>query len=176
MSATYIGGVSVGVAVPPLALAQVSLNAELSVKLGELNARLAALGEISANLILSPPSVEASIAAVIAAGATLQAALTNPAAAANVTLVGDLLAEIGILIGEVTAAFSANVALGELCATAGLHMYEIAGTIGAFGNDLQSELSGGMPGGSGPTQQGTAFVLLAGDNGAIAALRTVFGQ
>jgi hypothetical protein len=173
---SYIGGVSVGAAIPSLLSAQVSLDAELSAKLGELQARAEAVIQIAAGLTVTPISIEASITALTAALAGLQAALTNPAASANFTVIADMTAEIALLIDEVEAGLAASASLGALCATAGLHMYLLEGDIGQMGNDLQSELAGGMPGGSGPAQEGVAIVLLAGSPVSIAALRTVFGQ
>jgi hypothetical protein len=175
MSATYLGGKSIGGAVPVLATAQASLSAEFTSKLGELQARAAAVVQISAGLVVTPISIQASITALTAALAGLQAALTNPAAAANVTVIADLAAEIALLIADVSASLAASFALGELCSTSGLHMYLLEGGIGQMGNDLQSELASGMPGGSGPAQEGVAIVLLAGSDVSIAALRTVFG-
>jgi hypothetical protein len=50
------------------------------------------------------------------------------------------------------------------------------GEIGAMGADLSGLTSSGVPGGSGPSQLGTAFALIAADNGTIVALEALFAS
>jgi hypothetical protein len=176
MTAFYLGGRSIGSAIPVLANVQASLLAELNTKLGDLTARMAAAVQMSVSLAVIPPNIEASIAILTSAIASASAALTNPVAALNITVAADLLLLIGVQIAALEVSLSVALELGELLLVGGLHMYLCEGAIGNFGNDLQTQLSSGMPGGSGPTQEGVAFVLLAGSPVSIAALRTVFGQ
>jgi hypothetical protein len=176
VAAEYLGGFSVGAAIPTLASVQASLIANLNAQLGDLSAKMAGAVQMSVSLAVIPPSIEASIALLTSAIASASAALTNPVAALNITVAADLILLIGAQIAALEVAISAAVELGGVLTTAGIHMYLLEGEIGAFGTDLQTQLAGGMPGGSGPTQEGVAIVLLAGSPVSIAALRTVFGQ
>lgn len=152
-----------------------AFSANLAAVLPDIQARLT--GALSASLAVaaSPPSLAASAQLASQILAAINAAVLTPGVMVDLTACAALVAELSAILGQIQANIGLAVELGDMLGTSGVHFYLIEGDIGSMGSGLQSVLAGGMPGGSGPTQQGTAFVLLAGDNGAIAALRTLFG-
>lgn len=176
MSGEYVGGFSVGGAVPIALAATATASATLNAALIPAQARLAGAIQALASVTVSPPSIAAVATLAAAAAASVQAALTGPTVGASAGVAAQLVAELGAIVLALEAQLSAIAQLEAILGTAGVHLYRLDGAIGGMGSDLGSLLSTGVPGGSGPGQIGTAFVLVAADNGTIVALESVFAS
>jgi hypothetical protein len=148
MSGEYIGGLTVGGAVPFAASATALASATATAALLPAQARLA--GALQAVAALQSPTVGAS------AGVAAQ-----------------LVAELGAIVLALEAQLAAVAQLETVLSTAGVHLYRLDGPIGNMGADLGALTAGGVPGGT-ADQIGAAFVFIAADNGTIAALESVF--
>jgi hypothetical protein len=175
MAAEYLGGGSIGSKIPIALSATAAASAAITASLGPAQARLAGAVQAAAAVTVSPPSLAAIASLAAAAAASIQAALTAPTVGVSATVAADLVIELGLIVAALEAQLDVILQLEAILGTAGVHAYLVEGETGQMGNDLQSQLAGGAPGGSGPEQLGTGVYLFANDNGAIAALRTVFG-
>jgi len=172
--AEYVGGFTVGGAVPLAALAVGSANATILAVLPDAQSRLA--GAIQAGVSVSglPPSLAAIATLGAAAAASIQAMMVAPTVGVSAAAVGSLIAELGAVVAALQVQASLIAELQGILSTAGVHMWLTEGEVGGMGADLQSALGNGIPGGSGPSQLGTGFFIVAADNGTIAVLRQVF--
>jgi hypothetical protein len=141
-------------------------EAGFEVPISDIETQIAGTAAASASVAIQPPSLDLA--------AALQAAATIP----GVTVSVEGLATLGISLGNdllaLEAALGLVIAVTGPFSSVGVHAWAIEDEIGNMGPALSGVLAGGIPGGSGPAQQGLAVVLVAADNGAIAALRALF--
>ncbi len=168
MTATYEGSLTLGQCIPAALDASAQLDASVNVTLADVQARVTALLELS---VRPPPGLTDLIASAQAMLAALQALAANPLP--DVSATAAALAELQATLAQLQAslAFSAN--LGVLLGTPGIHYFVYAGRADAFGSELGSLLSAGLPGGAGGAENVAGVVLLANDGGAISALQAV---
>jgi len=157
MTTTYIGEETIGAMLPfpGLVAAQV-----------ELEAKLAAMVTLSAQLGLPALSIGAQlqIAAQITAG--LQASLTIGITPPSIS------AQLGIVLA-VIAQLRVQLALFDILATAGVFAYAIDAATNAVGGELSTALAAGFPG-HGPTTHANVLVLGAVDPAVWTAMGVVF--
>lgn len=135
MTLEYIGELSIGAAIPGALTAALSGQADLQAKVDALASFSPSLGDFNADLTVAL-QVVADLQAVIALG------LTPPSLSAQLTIVADALA-------AVQAQLQVILDFQTLCAEAGLFVYHYSGQVDGLGTALDSEVSGGFPGGSG---------------------------
>lgn len=153
MTAKYIGGVSIGEALPvvPITLAQMqSLMAPQLAKRGDMAARL--------GMPFVPPNPAIMLAALQAQLASLASTLAQlPGLDAKAR------ASIGVELGLVDALLAPAKALianvGGAVSTGGFHLYALDGKAGSIGSDLAAATSGGFPLGGGATAPAKALVI-----------------
>jgi hypothetical protein len=174
MSGEYVGGFTVGAAIPIALTAVATANATATAALLPAQARLAGAIQAAAAVTISPPSIAAVATLAAAAAASIQAALTGPTVGASAGVAAELVAELGGIVAALQAQLAVIAQLQGILATAGVHLYLLEGHVGGMSGDLSNLLDGGIPGGSGPNQPGLAVVLVGADDGAINALRAVF--
>lgn len=183
MTTAYLGSLSVGVACP-IAL---TLSTQLGLRLGELNELYAELtakiANIQANLDLiadvtlpDAPSLILALQAAIAGAAQL--VLQFPLASVHIglSLQADVEAVLAIkaAIGlKIDAIIAIQAEINEALAGAGIVAYSYSGRADAMGGEIAGALSGGIPGGSGPTQNVNGLVLACGSSADWAALGMV---
>jgi hypothetical protein len=174
--AEYVGGFTVGGAIPLAAVAVGAANATILATLPDAQARLA--GAVQAGIAVSgsPPSLAAIATLGAAAAASIQAMMVAPSVGVSAAAVGEIILELGAVVAALEVQANLIAELQGILSTAGVHMYITEGEIGAMGTDLQSVLAGGIPGGSGPSQLGSGFFIVAADNGTIAILRSVLAS
>lgn len=155
---TPLGAVTVGGCLPTSVAAFGAVE-------GNINAELAAAGNMSIALDLGPPSLELATAIGADFSGAIVASVTEPyfglQVDANLDLIATLNAQLAALAGIM-------VALG----TAGVYLYKYSGTADSFGTELQATIGGGIPGG-GPTDHIDSLVLIASTPAAWAAIQTV---
>lgn len=154
------------------AIGELKLSAELpQVSLAFGNELLNVQAQVSALLAftVAPPSFEADldVAAQNIQALTLAVSLGITPPSISVQL-AEVAAQLSILLGQLAL-------LNALAATleASAHLYTYTGTVGALGTELQAELSGGLPGGSG-ADAGFAVVFVATAPAAVTALQSLF--
>lgn len=129
----YLGGMTIGAAIPVLASAELAITAAFAPLLAELNAKLAGYTALGVKVGLQPPALNASalLAAKIAASlaASVTAGFTPPsvnfAAAAVLALSKKIEAQIGLL----KTAMSLATQLASLNAKGGVHLFVYEGTL-----------------------------------------------
>ena len=175
MAATYVAGGSIGSLLPLSLQGVAALDASLALMLPELIAKLAGALKAQLSLSISPPSLAGSLEVALKAVLNLQIAISGPSTALDFSAIAALMAEVQAALGALTASLALAVSLNTTLGHAGLHLITLEGEVGGWGNDLQSVVAGGLPGGA-PTDQGFALVLAAGaDPGTIAILKLLAG-
>jgi hypothetical protein len=158
LTVTAIGEIAIGDAVPGVQGALAEATADIQGKVAalatfapvppELNASLELVAEMSENL-----------------GLAVSLGITPPSLDVQ-------LAIVTALVLELKAKLQIILDLSNLLG-ASVHLYRYDGATGSFGTEMQTELSGGLPGGSGSD---TAFALtfIATESAAIVALQSIF--
>ena len=168
MSLQYLGGASVGGAMPALAAAIAQLNLAIgliALEKAKLNAQLSLLLQVHL------PDIASLTAAATLALPSLAVSLpTLPSAA--VTVNGDLIAQIGLIDAQI-AGISAALGFAAALTAPGLHLYGYDGAVSGLGPALSSTLGAGLPGGSGPGARGNALVVATESPAAWTALGAV---
>jgi hypothetical protein len=167
---TDLGGGSIGGHMPLAAGAVVAAEAAIALPMADINAQIAGAAEAALHVAIQPPSID--LTAALAASASTPGVAVDVSAMA--TLGVELAAKRGALeaalaaVGEVKVVFDASGGVG-------VRLYRIDGEVGSMAGALGGVINSGLPGGSGPNQVGVAFVLIAADDGTIAALEALFG-
>lgn len=176
MSLDYRGNLTLGACIPTALELQGHLTLSINLMLPELRGRLEGLIALS---IRPPPalgeliaSLQQTIASIEQLIASLQALLANPLPDINLTL--QLIIELNIFLGKLTASLSFGLNIGLLLATPGVHFYTYAGRADGAGAEFSAALGGGLPGGS-PGEHVAGVFLVASDGGATSAMQTMFG-
>lgn len=153
-----LGNVSLSSALPTTAEAFASVE-------GNLNAEIAAAGNMSISLDLGAPDLALATAIGVDFSAAVVASVTEPywglQVDANLDLIASLNAQLSALAGILAA-------LG----TAGIYLYQYSGTADSLGTSIQSVVGSGLPGGA-PTDHVDALCLVASTPAAWAAMQTV---
>jgi hypothetical protein len=122
-----------------------------------------------------PSQILASLNAALAQ-AEAEAASLQAKSAALIVRVSALLAritEIGARITAVDAELNVILAASVPLASLGVHAYAFAGPVSDLPDDLQTELAGGVPGGS-PVDGANALVLVTTNPATWSAMQLVF--
>lgn len=163
MTVEHVGSLTPGECLPLALQAQLRLNAALTIKLPEIQAKIAGLLAAKDKLAVELPSVDRALD--IAA----KLALSPPSLNLQLTAIAALLAELQAELAQIQAdlAFCAN--LGLIFGTPGVHLYVFEGQAEVFGPEMANALQ---------TLNGQRLVgaaMLASDSGAIGALRLLYG-
>jgi hypothetical protein len=156
---TYVGGMSVGDAVPGAVDAAAAGAAGINAAIPDIQARLDSL------LAFAPVNVDfaAQLSLAQATLASIQAGISLglpvPSLAAQIAQVAALVAELLAAITSINAQLSIITALQAHFGAAGLHVYAYTGQVGDLSAELYLELEGGVPGGS-PTDAANGLLLL----------------
>jgi hypothetical protein len=160
MTATYIGSLSLGVAVPGAEAAAVAGIAGINGALPDIEARIAALEafaplpvDFGAQLLLAQQTV-------ISIQSALTLGLPVPSIDDQIALVAAQLAALLATANAVHAQLSIVTGIKSLLEASGAFAYSVTNTVGGVGSDLSSVLAGGVPGGS-PGDACHALLLLA---------------
>ncbi len=175
MAATYVAGGSIGSLLPLSLQGVAALDASLALMLPELIAKLAGVLKAQLSLSISPPSLAGSLTVALNAVINLQIAISGPSIALDFSAIAALMAEIQAALGALSLSLALSVSLKLSLGHAGLHLITLEGEVGDWGNELQSILGSGLPGGA-PDDQGFALVLAAGaDPATISILKLLAG-
>lgn len=172
MPATYYGAVTLGGALPTALTAQAGLVAAVNTSLPEVQARVAGLLNVQAALVVSPPDLTGTIAAVAQVAAMLQAAISGPTVTLQVAAIAVILAELEVILGLLQAQLAFAAALGATLGTAGIHMLSYVGSADQAGPQLSALLP---PPGVAPTDQVGGVLLLGAAGAPTAALGAFCG-
>lgn len=168
MTLSYSGSLTLGQAIPLALSAQAQLDASVGSAVSDVQARVDGLLALS---LQPPPSLADLIASATAVLSALQTLVAAPLPDISATVAA--LAELQATLGQLQASLAFSASFGSLLSTAGIHYYVYAGAASALGGELSAFLSGGLPGGGGPSEQIAGTILLANDGGAIEALQAV---
>jgi hypothetical protein len=163
----YLGSKTIGSCIP----SSLSMIAALEIQLPKIQAQIAGLIALQAQLNLTPPSIGVSLNAAIELVAALQAAITIgvPGAEFQLSAVLELLVQIQLELGSITAALALSASFGA----GGVHLYAYDGEAAQLGGAFQSELATGFPGGQ-PDDQAYAIMLATTTPATKIALQAVF--
>lgn len=143
MTATYLGGFTVGECLPIAVTAKGGLDAAVAVALPELQAKVAGALEAQAALTLSPPTLAGDLQAAVALVGQLQAAvaLGLPSAGIDLVAMAAVVAELQATIGGLQAQLALSASLGVTLGGGGVHLITQDGTIGTLGSDVAGAAS-----------------------------------
>lgn len=146
--------------------------AALQIQLPKIQAQIAGLIALQAQLSIQLPTIGASLQAALGIVASIEAAIAigMPGASFQLLAVVELLAQLQIELGSITAALAISVSLGA----AGVHLYAYTGEASQLGSAFQGELSGGFPGGQ-PDDLTYAVMLATTLPDTKIAIEAVFG-
>lgn len=171
--ATLIGSLSVGQLCPLLLASQAQLTANVNVLLPQIQAQITGLLALQANLVATPPNIASMLAQAEALVAAILAAIAQgiPPVSLQITAVAAALAQLNVTLGQLTASltFAAGFPLGAT----GIAAYAYTGTVGAMGSAITAAMSSGLPGGM-PTDNCNAIVLATENPATWASMQVVF--
>lgn len=171
----YIGGKSIGAGLPFLLPMSAAFSANLAATLPDIQARLVGALSASLSVTISPPSLVASAQLATQILAAINTAIMTPGVMVDLTAAAALIAELSAILGQIQANLTLAAGFGAMLGTAGIHFYKAEGAVGEMAPGYGGHLSGGIPGGSGPEQEGISFLLVAASPVSIAALKQLFG-
>lgn len=160
MTTTYVGGMTIGEEIPGAVEAVVAA-------VGDVQARLDAIVDFGAAIIVIPPSIEADLEVAASIIANLQLAIEPPSIALQAQILADVMAALA-------AQLSAFAALMGLFATAGIHVWHYNGRADTLGAEMTTELSGGVPGGGGGAADINALIIATELSATWTAMQGVF--
>lgn len=151
-------------------LAEAKLSASIGLTLPTLEARLAGAVAAHARIGLQPPTLAGRLEAAVALVARLEAMieLGLPAIQVDVGAMLAVIAELELMIGELSASLSFSVGLAALLGTPGIYLARHEGAIGDV-------FPGGLPGGVSPSEPVWGVGVFATDGESKAALEAFFG-
>jgi len=171
---TYLGELSIGVAVPGANSAVIAGLTGINAALPNILAQLEALSafaptpiDFAAQLTLAN-SIVTSVQAGITAGLPIPSMADQIAAVA--ALVAALLAQVSLANAQVVLLTDLQAPL----AVGGLHAYAYAGPTNGLGSDVDVALAAGVPGGSGPSEASNALVLVTVEPATWSAVSVIF--
>lgn len=171
MTAVFVGGLSIGGAIPMLALTNVNLSASVAVSLPDLNARLVGLLNVSAALTISPPDLTATINAAIATVVSLQAAISGPTVTLQISAIASVTAQLQLEVGALEAFVDFSVNLDGLLSSS-VAAYTYSGIVSQAGPEIEAVLAANPPGAA--SNQSFGVLLIGTTPAAIAALGEIF--
>jgi hypothetical protein len=157
---TYVGSLFLSAAVPVVATVFATALADLEARIAALQAALPSF---------TPPTVQLQLAQSIVASIEQSIALGIVPPSIDLQI-GLFLAQIV----ELEAALGVVLDIKGLFAAAGVHVYVYDGDANDFGGELTTELAGGFPGGSGPTEHTNAIVFATTSGATWTAMAQVF--
>lgn len=172
MTVTYEGKLTLGECIPTALEANAQLSANVGLQLPELQAKIAGALEAQARLTLQPPTVSAQLTTLANLAASLQASVAFPPPQAQLSAVAALVAELQASLGQLQASIAFSAGFAASLGAPGVHFYSFGGRPDELGDEIGAQLSSGLPGGN-PSEQSKAIVLIASDGGAIAAMEAV---
>jgi hypothetical protein len=161
----------------PLVLAaSAELSASIGIVLPKLQAELAGLLDLQANLAIRPPSIAANIDVLLQLVGALQASLAIglPGVDFQIAAVLDLIAKIQIDLGSLSASLDFGFNLKVLLGALAIDLYAYEGAANALGASLTAQLSMGLPSGTAPTSACNALVLVTESPVTWSAMSKVF--
>jgi hypothetical protein len=158
---TYVGSLSLGQCVPLALAASAQLSASIGIVLPKLQAELAGLLALQANLTIHPPSIAANIDVVLQLLAGLQTSLTLglPGIDFQIAAVLELVAKIQVDLGSLSASLSFGLNLQVILGALAIDLYVYEGAARQLGPALGQQLTNGLPSGTGPNHPCNAIVL-----------------
>lgn len=171
-----LGQLTLGACVPTALAAVGVADASIALTLPQLEAQVAGLLELQASLVITPPSIAASIALAQQLIVSLQAALTLPGAELNLSAIAAAIAALQVTMGGLQAQLALVAGLSLTLGTPGIWAFARTGPVGTFGQDFAAEFGGGLPDSGDPNLPTYALVFIASDAGAIEAMQTVFAS
>lgn len=162
---TRLGQLSLASVVPLLAAMQAGLGVATGLAIPELQGKLGGLANVLAAITIAPPALGATITAALATVASLQAAISGPTVTLQAAAITSLIAELGVSLASLTAVAALAIPGGNLSA------YVYDGPSGQIGTELQSAITGDLPGVPAHTN---ALILATTDSTAWAAAKLVF--
>lgn len=174
MSATYLGGLSVGQAVPGMSVAISAGVAAGNVAMPNLMGQISALASYAPTPINLAASIAAAQAIVSALQAQLAAVPPIPAPSLDVQIaaIQGQLAGLQSLVSGINAQLSILHGLQSPLSAAGLHAYALNGATNTLGAAVSTALSSGVPGGA-PTDAAQGILLLTTVPATFAALAQI---
>lgn len=161
MTTTYVGGISIGAAVPGVLDALVAA-------IGDIQGRITALASFVPSLV--PPSLTADIGVATSIIANLTASIavgiTPPSIDLQVAIMAGVMAALQIQLQVILDLFN----LFDF----GIHVWHYNGRADTLGADMTTELAAGMPGGAGPAENIDALVLATNVAQSWAAMQAIF--
>jgi|SRR5688572_9692365 len=174
MPAEFVAQQTLGECVPIALTAVGAVDATAAVVLPQIEAQLAGSIEALAQITISPPSIEATIALLTAAIAALQALAELPGAELSIAALAGVIAELQATLGSIQAQVAISAGIGLILSAPGVWAYTQTGTPASFGSDFDAEIGGGLPSSGDPDLPIYSVTLIASDAGAIAALQQAF--
>ena len=160
MSLTYLGGISIGAAIP-------GVGAALAISLTDLQARITALLSFSPGEVDFAAQLALAEQLVISIQANITAGITPPSISVQIALIAGLLAAL-------RAQLLIILQLQNLLLTGGVDAYAYDGTAAAMGGEITTALASGLPsGGTGATHV-NALILVTRLTATWSAMTQVF--
>lgn len=159
MTITYLGGLTVGGAVPGADLAVTAGIAGINAGLANLFDQLSALAAYTPTPIDFAAQIGVAQDIVSGLTAAISAGITPPSLGDQLALIAAQVATLTATIDGIEVNLDLLTGLQAPLATAGVHAYAFDGDTDSFGAELDGELAGGVPGGS-PSDHANAVAII----------------
>jgi hypothetical protein len=142
-SLTFIGSVTLGVAIPLLLNVALAIELVIPGLLAELNAKIAGYAKLAVSLGIKPPSLTGSIdlAAKIAAALNASIGFTPPSVNFAASAVLALIGEIELKLGGLQAALDLALQIKGIAAAAGVKLFIYEGRLIDLGATLDAQVA-----------------------------------
>lgn len=170
---TPLGELAIGGTIPGAAAVGVAGSAGINLALPDIQARLEALLAFSPGAVdfVAQLALANSIVASIQAG--ISGGLTPPSIAAQIAIIGALIADLTAAVVTINAQLSIILDFQGLLSAAGIFAYAYDGDVQDLGDELDAEIGGGVGGGS-PTDHCNALVLVTSTGATWTAMGQIF--
>lgn len=159
MTLVYLGGLSVGDAIPGAALAVDAGIAGISPGLANLQAQVAALASWTPAPISFAAQITIATDLISSLNAAIGLGLTPPTMSEQIAMISAKISELTSITAGIEAQLAVLTGLQTPLGAAGVHGYAFDGDTDDLGSELDGELAGGVPGGSG-SDHANAVVLI----------------
>jgi hypothetical protein len=160
VTTTYVGGLSVGVAMPGLTAGLAAGVTGINSALPDIEARLAALLAFSPAPISFAASISLCQATLTGLQASLALGLPVPDISAQIAIVLALIGELEAALGLISAQLTIITDLQAVLAEAGLHVWHYNGAASSLGTGMTTALASGVPSGGGGGATVDALILV----------------
>lgn len=159
MALDYLGELSLRSAMPAVSVAFAAGIGGIQAALPDIEARLTALLAFSPQPVDFAANIALAQSIVVSIQSALALGISPPDISAQIAIVEALVEALAAVVDSINTQLNVVIGTDALLDAAGVFLYAWDGQAGDLGTAVDTALSSGFPGGTGPTQDSNALVL-----------------